>query len=682
VSQRLTTQAARLVPTATPVVSGALQRQCAACGNHTIAGGDCHGCSEKKKLGLQTKLTVGEIGDVYEQEADRIADQVLASAPPASEKGAPLRVQRFVDQQVGDSVPASVDSALAGPATPLEAALRQNMEHQFGHDFSRVRVYSGAHAEQSARDLHASAYTVGHDIVFGAGKSTRNDRHLIAHELTHVLQQTGGDGKIGKGTEQVRMSPNSRTGEGRLEHEADSVALKSLHAPASEPGLRDHVGASLGFDFSNVRLHRNVSNLETQGAHAVAAGADIYLAPGRYRPDLPLGRALLAHELTHVAQQSAAPRLPFGSGIFRNALAQTGAEHPSADLRERANTIRDSQTELTPAPRGMQQRCVAGCSSCSREQDSGTSQTTAPPAQQTTTSTPLPTHSVGPSQATAGNKVVRLAWTVDDGPTPLTPGMSTALSPRAATWFVMSNQLGAGTARTNSIAQLVTRQTAGDEIGIHSMHPTIPHAAWFPINLGAAVPKGYNTTALAMADLTSFTGELRTAGLKVHFGRMPGGELSEVKKYVEQAGGAASTSQTAARALLSGNTPPVGTPAAVITDVALVMSTLSTLNLHLWGGSATGPEVTSNTWEAESSGVPARTNDVVNRFTGVVDALASGSRTRPGSFIILAHDTTQADITQAGANISAMEQYAVSKGVRVEYYRMGDLYQIVRGTPP
>lgn len=473
-------------------------------------------------------------------------------------------------------------------------------------------------------------------------------------------------------------------GAGRHEHEADSVALKSLNAPPSEQGVRQQVGESLGFDFSNVRLHRNVANVEHQGAHAITSGADVYLAPGRYRPDLALGRALLAHELTHVAQQSAAPRTSVGSGVFRKALAQTHT--PASDqLSAHAGTLRDSQTGLTPAPQGMQQRCIAACNSCSSERETESEpapQQTPPAPPSTTTSTPQPTHSVGPSATAAGYKIVRLAWTVDDGPTPLTPGMSAALSPRAATWFIMSNQLGTGTARTNSIAQLVTRQNAGDEIGIHSMHPTIGHAAWFPINLGTAVPKAYNTTQDAMNDLTAFTGELRGAGLNVHFGRMPGGELSEVKKYVEQEGGSTSTSRTAAQALLSGTTPPAGTPAVVTTDVALVMSTLRTLNLHLWGGSASGAEVTTNTWEAESSGVPQRTDDVVRRFTGVVDALANGSRTRPGSFIILAHDTTQADVTQAGANITAMENYAVSNGVRVEYYRMGDLYQIVRGTAP
>ncbi len=85
-----------------------------------------------------------------------------------------------------------MDHVLASPGKPLEAGLRQNMEHRFGHDFSRVRVHSGAVAEQSAWDVNANAYTVGHDIVFGAGRykpSTPEGQRLLAHELVHVIQQ-------------------------------------------------------------------------------------------------------------------------------------------------------------------------------------------------------------------------------------------------------------------------------------------------------------------------------------------------------------------------------------------------------------------------------------------------------------------------------------------------------------
>jgi hypothetical protein len=71
------------------------------------------------------------------------------------------------------------------------------MEGRFGYDFSGVRVYTGTAAEQSVQDVNAKAYTVGRDIVFGAGQflpGTLEGRRLIAHELTHVMQQSGGDG--------------------------------------------------------------------------------------------------------------------------------------------------------------------------------------------------------------------------------------------------------------------------------------------------------------------------------------------------------------------------------------------------------------------------------------------------------------------------------------------------------
>jgi hypothetical protein len=145
-------------------------------------------------LGLQTKLKVNEPGDIYEQEADRIADQVLATPAHPAVGGALPRIQRFSGQSNGqmDAAPASVNQALASPGSSLDPAIRQDMGRRFGHDFSRVRVHSGASAEQSARAVNAHAYTVGHNVVFGAGRfapGTHGGRRLIAHELTHVVQQ-------------------------------------------------------------------------------------------------------------------------------------------------------------------------------------------------------------------------------------------------------------------------------------------------------------------------------------------------------------------------------------------------------------------------------------------------------------------------------------------------------------
>ena len=67
------------------------------------------------------------------------------------------------------------------------------MELRFGHDFSRVRVHTDAKAAESARAVNALAYTVGHDMAFGAGQyvpETSEGRQLVAHELAHVVQQS------------------------------------------------------------------------------------------------------------------------------------------------------------------------------------------------------------------------------------------------------------------------------------------------------------------------------------------------------------------------------------------------------------------------------------------------------------------------------------------------------------
>jgi hypothetical protein len=145
--------------------------------------------------GVQTKLRINEPGDAYEHEADRVADQVLAKPVHSGITNAPLRIQRFSVQPNGPlgAAPSSVDYALASPGRPLEPGLRQDMEQRFGHDFSRVRVHTDTAAEQSAQDVGAHAYTVGHSIVFDAGRfapQTQEGRRLIAHELTHTIQQS------------------------------------------------------------------------------------------------------------------------------------------------------------------------------------------------------------------------------------------------------------------------------------------------------------------------------------------------------------------------------------------------------------------------------------------------------------------------------------------------------------
>ena len=175
-----------------------LQRKCA-CGSPAMSGGECEECKAKKGLPLQTKLTIGEPGDSYEQEADRVAEQVMAAPAHSAVSAVPPRIHRFSGQSSEgmDTAPDSVDRVLASSGRPLEPTLRQDMEQRFGYDLSSVRVHSGAAAEKSARDVNANAYTVGHDIVFGAGRfapDAHAGRRLLAHELVHVVQQGGATG--------------------------------------------------------------------------------------------------------------------------------------------------------------------------------------------------------------------------------------------------------------------------------------------------------------------------------------------------------------------------------------------------------------------------------------------------------------------------------------------------------
>ncbi len=171
--------------------SGVLQRKCA-CGNHTPGGASCTACGAEKKR-LQRKLNVGASNDIFEQEADRVADQVLAASASPAVSAVPPRIQRYSGDASGDDVaPASVDRVLAQTGSPLGPSLRQDMESRFGQDFSKVRTHTDSSAARSARDVNAAAYTVGNQIVFGAGRfspGTHDGRRLIAHELTHVVQQ-------------------------------------------------------------------------------------------------------------------------------------------------------------------------------------------------------------------------------------------------------------------------------------------------------------------------------------------------------------------------------------------------------------------------------------------------------------------------------------------------------------
>ena len=150
-------------------------------------------------LALQRQPAVSQPGDRFEREADAVADRVMRFGQAPSQQEQPQAVSRGVPSSGTGAGEAGLDAQTAARVAgqggePLSAPLRDFFEPRFGQDLSGVRVHTGAAAEEGARAVQARAYTLGTDIVFGAGEfapHSDSGRHLLAHELTHVLQQQG-----------------------------------------------------------------------------------------------------------------------------------------------------------------------------------------------------------------------------------------------------------------------------------------------------------------------------------------------------------------------------------------------------------------------------------------------------------------------------------------------------------
>lgn len=183
-----------------------------------------------QNLGLQPKLTVGQPGDKYEQEADSVAAQVVEQinmpqtqavqqqAVPEEEEDLQMKpladsirrqempeeeeeLQAKPDLQQkadgGSAAAPQVESSIAqakGQGQPLSDDVRGSMEGAFGADFSGVRVHTDAQSNQLNTSLQSRAFTTGQDIFFKQDEfspGNRGGQELLAHELTHVVQQTG-----------------------------------------------------------------------------------------------------------------------------------------------------------------------------------------------------------------------------------------------------------------------------------------------------------------------------------------------------------------------------------------------------------------------------------------------------------------------------------------------------------
>ena len=193
---------------------------------------------------IQTKLIVNQPNDRYEQEADRVADAVMRmpkpqmqrqveseeeeeetlQTKPLAEEITPL-VQRQVEPEEEEEEEEFQAKATSGHLSEVNSNLESHIlslkgggwslsendraffEPRFGYDFSHVRVHADTRAAESARAVNARAFTVGQDVVFGAGQYSPDiteGKRLLAHELTHVVQQASPT-VVGSGSSQIRQ---------------------------------------------------------------------------------------------------------------------------------------------------------------------------------------------------------------------------------------------------------------------------------------------------------------------------------------------------------------------------------------------------------------------------------------------------------------------------------------------
>ncbi len=235
-----------------------------------------HSLSRIAVFAPQTKLSVNTPGDSFEREADSMADTVMRAEAPAeadptslSEGGAPetgLQRKESGDASAGTLPDASgaVSTGLAGGGQPLDVATRAFMEPRFGHDFSQVKIHTDSQASQSTEHLAARAYTLGSDIAFRAGEydpGSAAGKRLLAHELTHVVQQGSAGRSSGadkKAQRQVmrRDAPAVTTGQAgpgvqrAVDTNGGSFDTPTYAAKNGLAGATKSVGADIRLEFT------------------------------------------------------------------------------------------------------------------------------------------------------------------------------------------------------------------------------------------------------------------------------------------------------------------------------------------------------------------------------------------------------------------------------------------------
>lgn len=311
-----------------------LQRKCS-------CGGTCDACKSGS-------LSIGQSNDSYEREADTAAERVMSGAvlqrkcSQCQEEEEEHRVRKLQRQETAPgpgTAPPVVHEVLNSPGKPLDQATRGFMEPRLGGDFSGVRIHADSRAAESARSVSALAYTVGRDIVFASGQYSPESaagKRLLAHELTHVVQQQqwGGPGTLAASS----SAPVIASEHSAAEREAEALSHRVV-AGESVAGRR--LAAPSG------RMHRSVSISPTDPAAALLLSVLTRLTG---RPAMATGGTLVLGNPTPGASASSATVADYvqrAIAAARTYTLQSGATSPGG------TAVRGVRVETAPSGGGV-----------------------------------------------------------------------------------------------------------------------------------------------------------------------------------------------------------------------------------------------------------------------------------------------------------------------------------------
>jgi Domain of unknown function (DUF4157) len=258
------------------------------CGQRT-EGGLCCKCAEEEKV-LQRKSLVSHITPLPRQERVRQHEDGGGRTSPARALSGEITA-------LPPSVEAHIDN-LSGSGRPLSQSARTFFEPRFGYDFGQVLIHTDAEARGLARALNARAFTIGQHIVFGAGcdaPARMEDRRLLAHELTHVIQQAGNSPSFSPDSQRrpLKMSADNylqrvgfgevKVAEGSLENEGGPTS-SDLGLPPIDCSI--HVSDVFKLKGTMVSERPECCSALIQDLRATN------LLPETYRADYFLGNAL------------------------------------------------------------------------------------------------------------------------------------------------------------------------------------------------------------------------------------------------------------------------------------------------------------------------------------------------------------------------------------------------------